>query len=68
MKKACLFLTIIVLVAVNHVANAQVPRGILCHVVPIYNASNSISSNLISCSLISLKYTPIPFKVNGLIV
>jgi hypothetical protein len=68
MKKACLFLKIIVMVAVNHVANAQVPKGILCHVVPIYNASKLISSNLISCSSIFLKCTLIPFKVNGIIV
>jgi len=68
MKKACLFLKIIVLVAVNHVANARMPKGILCHVVPIYNASNLLKPNLISCSLISLKCTPIPFKVNGIMV
>jgi hypothetical protein len=68
MKKACLFLTIIVLVAVNHVANARMPKGILCHVVPVYNASNLLSANLISCLSISLKCTPIPFKVNGIIV
>jgi len=68
MKKACLFLTIIVLIAANHVQNTRMPKGILCHVVPVYNASNLLSANLISCSLISLKCTPIPFKVNGLMV
>ena len=68
MKKGYLFLTIIEFVAVNHVQNARMPKGILCRVVPVYNDSNLIRSNLISCSLISLKCTPIPFKVNGLMV